>query len=95
MSGISIVTSDLDGDQDQDLAVTHYGGFSILKNNGDGTFSANVDYEVSDEPSSIFLSDLDVDGDKDVIITNFGELCGFDFCPDSTVSVLMNQGTEP
>jgi hypothetical protein len=41
-----VVSSDLDGDGDNDLAVanTNSHNASILKNNGDGTFQPAVNY---------------------------------------------------
>ena len=48
----SVCAADLDGDGDSDLAVANYGSnnVSILKNNGDGTFAAAVNYGVGSEP---------------------------------------------
>src|SRR3990170_4842006 len=85
----SIFASDLDGDRDQDLAVSG-SNISILKNNGDGTFAPAVVYPGSG--ISVTASDLDGNGDQDVVIANLGTVCGWDLCPDSTVSVLMNNG---
>ena len=35
------------------------GGFSILRNNGDGTFGARVDYGVGSNPTGIAFGDID------------------------------------
>ncbi len=70
----SIFAADFDGDGDQDLAVANSNEYldstiSILKNNGDGTFDAKVDYNLGTAPSSVFASDLDKDGDLDLVVT--------------------------
>lgn len=81
--------SDLDNDGDNDLVVTNsgpeYGGttISVLKNNGDGTFAAKVDYDVGITPREVFASDLDGDGDQDLAVANSGS---------NTVSILRNNG---
>ena len=43
-----IAFGDIDGDRDIDIGVTNMGSntVSILRNNGDGTFGARVDYGV-------------------------------------------------
>jgi len=70
----SIFAADFDGDGDQDLAVANSNEYldssiSFLKNNGDGTFDAKVDYSLGTAPSSVFASDLDKDGDLDLVVT--------------------------
>ena len=49
---MSVCAADLDGDGDSDLAVANYSSnnVSILKNNGDGTFAAAVNYGVGSYP---------------------------------------------
>jgi len=84
----SVFAADLDGDSDQDLAVANSGDgggttVSILKNNGDGTFAAEVDYGTGTFPVSVFASDLDGDTDFDLAVANFSS---------NTVSVLKNNG---
>jgi len=79
-SPVAVFASDLDGDEDLDLAVANSGSnsVSILKNNGDGTFQTAVNHEIiidtsidtsfSLSPSSIFSSDLDGDSHLDLVI---------------------------
>lgn len=72
----SIFSADLDNDGDLDLAVAnlHFlsNAVSVLKNNGDGTFSAKTDYAVGATPVSVFATDLDGDVDKDLMVLNEG-----------------------
>ncbi len=89
----SIVATDLDGDGDLDLAVANTGWstvpstyadstISILKNNGDGTFVAKVDYVVGYYPYSTLGVDFDGDGDVDLAVVN----------SDSNLSIFWNDG---
>lgn len=82
---ISIFCTDLDGDGDQDLAVSDVFDkvITVLKNNGDGSFDSGTDYPAGEDPISIFASDLDNDGDQDLAVTNFSS---------NKVSVLKNNG---
>lgn len=68
----SVFCADLDGDLDLAIA-TNYDDVSILKNNGDGTFQAPVNYSagLNAEPFSIFCADLDSDGDLDVAVAAY------------------------
>ncbi|MCK9408118.1 MAG: FG-GAP-like repeat-containing protein, partial [Bacteroidetes bacterium] len=85
----SLFVNDLDGDGDGDIVVTNHGtalvfpSVSILENNGDGTFAANVDYGTGERPTSVFMSDIDGDGDGDIVVAN--EL-------DNDISILKNNG---
>jgi len=86
----SVFCADLDGDSDLDLAVANGGvspsydsSVSILKNNGDGTFQAKVDYPAGLEPASVFCADLDGDTDLDLAVAN---------CLGRSVSILKNNG---
>ncbi len=81
--GISVFSADLDGDGDNDIAVTNVSGVSVLLNNGNGTFATKVDYSVADIPTSIFSADLDSDGDNDLAVTNVFS---------ANASVLLNNG---
>ena len=56
---------------------------SILKNNGDGTFAAAVNYGVGSSPYSVCAADLDGDGDSDLAVANYGS---------NNVSILKNNG---
>jgi len=62
-----IFASDLDGDNDNDLAVgsSHSYSISILINNGDGTFQTPIKYQTVSIIASIFSNDLDGDDDND------------------------------
>jgi hypothetical protein len=73
----SVFCADLDGDSDLDLSITceagnyaEYGTLFILKSNGDGTFSANIEYLAGIYPISVFATDLDHDSDKDLAVAN-------------------------
>jgi hypothetical protein len=55
----------------------------VLKNNGDGTFQAKVDYGVRSYPHSVFCADLDGDTDLDLAVANAGS---------DNVSILKNNG---
>ena len=65
----SIFAADLDGDNDNDLAVGNnlYDSVSVFTNNGDGTFQFAVNLGSGNSPSSIFAADLDGDSDNDLI----------------------------
>ena len=85
---VSVFSSDLDGDGDNDLAVANSALFgeissiSVLLNNGDGTFAPKVGYLSGNSPWSVFSADLDGDKDNDLAVANFG----------GSVSVLLNNG---
>ncbi len=89
----SVFASDLDGDGNKDLAVTNWGNgnVSILRNYGDGTFDSRLNYATGKGPFSVFASDLDGDGDQDLIVANHGS-GQVPIVPESTISVLMNNG---
>ncbi len=85
---VSVFATDLDGDHDIDLAVAAVNPsppfhISVLRNNGNGTFAAAVNYSAGDFPCSIFAADLDLDGDADLAVANMA---------NGTVSVLRNNG---
>ncbi|MCH8881414.1 MAG: VCBS repeat-containing protein, partial [Planctomycetes bacterium] len=73
------------GDGDADLVVgnIYSDNISVLLNNGDGTFAADVLYGAGDYPHSVAIGDLDGDGDADLAVSN---LYGDD------VSILLNNG---
>jgi hypothetical protein len=64
-----VTAADLDGEGHADLVVSHgalgdqAGHLSVMLNNGDGTFQAQVDYATVD---NWFSSAVDVDGDADL-----------------------------
>ncbi|MEA5620007.1 ScyD/ScyE family protein [Cronbergia sp. UHCC 0137] len=84
---------DLDLDGYLDIAINHAvvflgsertegNRFTVLRNNGDGTFSLPITVEVGNFPVSPVVADLDGDGDLDVVTSN-GD--------DNTISVLDNE----
>ena len=72
----------MNGDGKADLAVTNGGDgtVSILYNNGDGTFAAEVDYAVGNNPSAVAIGDVNGDGLSDLAVAN---------AVDNAVSVLI------
>ncbi|MEW5701557.1 MAG: FG-GAP-like repeat-containing protein [Candidatus Zixiibacteriota bacterium] len=82
---MSVFAADLDGDDDSDLVVANYlsDNVSMLKNNGDGTFAAAVNYPAGSGPLSVVAADLDGDGDADLAVANFN---------GDNVSLLKNRG---
>ena len=83
-----IVSEDLDGDGDLDLAVPMYDsdGFSVILNKGDGAFQPAVDISehlfVALYPFLIVAGDFDGDGDIDIMTGN----------KDGSVSRFKNNG---
>ena len=84
---------DLDLDGDLDIATNHAvvflgsertegNKFTILSNNGDGTFARPITVEVGNFPLSPVVADLDGDGDLDIVTSN-GD--------DNTLSLLENE----
>jgi len=75
----SFALGDLDGDGDLDILVgqSFFGspGVSVLKNNGDQTFTAPVYYSVplNEVVGEVALSDFDSDGDLDAFATIRGD----------------------
>lgn len=72
-----ILTADLDQDGDVDLAIAQSGGgglndLSMMKNDGNGTFSNLTTKSTSQTLRLISLSDLDNDGDVDIIAAGSG-----------------------
>ncbi|MBM3234809.1 hypothetical protein FJZ31_00780 [Candidatus Poribacteria bacterium] len=73
----SISVNDIDNDGDYDIAISNWdpssSAISVLKNNGDGSFAAKIDYETYPGvgPYSIYLADIDGNGYNDLIATNY------------------------
>ncbi len=65
----SVCCADLDGDGDVDLAAAFSDQpfLSVLKNNGDGTFAAAVNFSTGVNSKWIRAADLDKDGDRDLV----------------------------
>ena len=87
-SPFAIAAADLDGDADEDLAVTNGGAadtVTILRNNGSGNFTQppSSPEATGDDPTSVVAVDLDGDLDRDLAITNQQNF---------TVTILLNNG---
>ena len=67
-----------------DLVVANYDSntVSVLRNNGNGTFAAKVDYATGAYPSSVTTADFNGDGRPDLAVAN-------NISSDNTVSVLL------
>ena len=82
----SVITGDLDGDWDIDLAVANYSSntVSILLNNGSGGFTQSSTLSVESNPRSVTAGDLDGDGDLDLaVVIEYS----------NTVLILLNNGS--
>ncbi|HLG93272.1 MAG TPA: VCBS repeat-containing protein, partial [candidate division Zixibacteria bacterium] len=80
----AVFAADFTGDGKPDVSVANSGTHTvrILKNNGDGTLSANVEYGTGDYPTSVIGTDLNGDGKPDLAVAS----------TFNTVSVLLNNG---
>jgi hypothetical protein len=79
----SIAAGDFNGDGKIDLALGISTSVSILINNGNGTFAAEVQYPTGITPIAIASGDFDLDGNIDVATTNQST---------SSISVLLGKG---
>ncbi len=85
----ALTNSDVDNDGDADIIVAYIsgvtsGGVSVLKNNGDGTFAAKVDYPTSFGSFNPVAQDVDGDGDIDIVNANAA--------PGNNFSLFKNNG---
>jgi len=83
-----VLTRDIQSSQGVPLDSSYSWSFTIRVNDGSGIFGSHSTYPVGDRPFSVFAADLDGDGDLDLATANWGSFA----LPDSTVSVLLNNG---
>ncbi|WP_287129645.1 VCBS repeat-containing protein [Candidatus Cyanaurora vandensis] len=90
-----VITGDLDGDGDQDIASANGGGFYYpnnelvtLTNQGITNPPTRQTYTVDTQPYAVTAGDLDGDGDLDLVTSNGGSASS----ASNNVSVLFNQG---
>ena len=69
---VSVDFGDLDGDDDEDLVLSCFGGgfWRIYTNDGTGAFSFDEQINAPDNPSCAVLYDADNDGDLDMALTD-------------------------
>jgi hypothetical protein len=87
----SLVTEDINNDTWPDIiaSTTYQHAIFYSINNGDGTFQNFSEIDMGDHLSfDLGAADIDLDNDIDIIVTNLG----LDEAPESTVSVILNNG---
>ena len=100
-----VAFGDLDADGDTDMVVTnqwqysvqdHSNEISVFLNNGDGSFAAQVRYDLPPtpdaEPRSVAIGDLDNDGDADVVVTIFQLNESSGNASATSIAVLLSNG---
>ncbi len=82
----SIISADLDGDGDSDLAMANQdsSNVSVLLNDGAGSFVAGSSPGIGLAPLGLSAGDLDGDGDVDLVAVNRNS---------NSISVLLNDGS--
>ena len=70
-----VATGDLDGDGDEDLALTSWTNSSVIVmlGNGDGSFRDPANYIAGLSPEAALAGDFDGDGDDELAVTGFGD----------------------
>ena len=86
-SGSRIAIGDLNRDGKPDLAITNFYGakVSVLLNNGNGTFTSPVGYDVGQLPGGVAIADVNHDGKPDLVTGNLDQA-------EHTVSLLLGKG---
>jgi hypothetical protein len=81
-----VTSADFNGDGKADLAAqnANFITVSVLRGNGDGTFSTGQDFAVGSMPSAVVGTDLDGDAKADLAVSNVAS---------DNVSVLFNNGS--
>ena len=76
---VYLASGDVNGDGKLDLvtANSQTAGFSVFLGNGQGAFSAPVDYSLADPVGSVAVSDVNGDGILDVVVSTIGQQPGF------------------
>ncbi|MBI3464724.1 MAG: VCBS repeat-containing protein, partial [Planctomycetes bacterium] len=72
--GQGCTVGDIDNDGFPDIVVTAYGNVTLLVNNGDGTFAADVQHARLDDPgwsTSAALGDVNRDGSLDLYVAHY------------------------
>jgi hypothetical protein len=84
-SVVAVTIADFNGDSKPDLATANLSGndYSVLINNGNGTFGSAATYGVSSQPRDLIAGDFNGDGKRDLAIASQGS---------SDVSVIMGNG---
>jgi len=86
---IEVLTGDIDGDGDLDVlsANQNSSSISVLRNDGQGSFSDRQELNADLNPQAAALGDFDQDGDLDLVVTS----APFP-APGSSIRIFLNNG---